>query len=71
MDKNIINDFPDAKILKCGEWSNYGKQYTSPDGTNIEIGLYREPMDNDEYTGHLTLHIFYNDDVICCCDMGK
>ena len=68
---NMKEEFPDVYTLGCGEWSKYSRHYITSDDDVIQIALYRESMDNNEYAGRLTLHIFYNDDVICCSDMGS
>lgn len=68
-DKTVQELFPDWNIIPCGKWSEHGRVFTCADGTNVEIGLYREPLkdnDEDEYAGTLTLHIFNGDDVILC-----
>lgn len=68
---NIMVEFPDAAMLKSGEWSEYGKLYELPGGGKIEISLYREPEETGEYDGRLTLHVFYNDEVLGCFDAGE
>lgn len=41
------------------------------DGDIVEIGLYREPMNNEENAGHLSLQIFDGDEVVYWCDLGE
>lgn len=68
-DETVQELFPDWNIVPCGEWSEHGRVVVCTDGTNVEIGLYHEPLkddDEDEYAGTLTLHIFDGDDVILC-----
>ena len=71
LNTHIIHDdaikemFPDWEKMNPGEWSKHGKIMTTKDETKLEIGLYKEPM-NDEYPGSYTLQIFANDDVIFC-----
>ena len=48
-----------------------GKTYVYGQGHFIEIGLYREPLNDSEYAGHLTLHIFDGDDVLGCYDVER
>lgn len=57
--------FPDWAELQPGEWSMYA---ITSNGTNsLEIGLYREPLDDyDENSGTYTLQGFWYDDVIIC-----
>lgn len=71
MDINIKTEFPDAELLEPGEWSEYGKTYVYGQGHFIEIGLYRETLDDSEYAGHLTLHVFDGDTVIGCYDVER
>ena len=65
MEGTIKKEFPDWKTMECGTWSQYGRIYDI-DKRKYEIGLYREPMDDDEYAGTYTLQIFDGDDVIYC-----
>jgi len=58
--------FPDWESIKPGDWSKYGKILYYGLGHFIEIGLYKEPMENEEYAGTYTLQIFDGDDVIFC-----
>ena len=61
--------FPDWAEIEFGNWSEYHKVLTYGLGHTLEIGLYREPLDNDEYSGRYTLHVFDGDDVIFCADV--
>ena len=63
--------FPDWAEMEPGMWSIYSKCLTYGLGHNLEIGLYREPMDGDEYTGRYTLQIFDGDEVIFCADVDE
>lgn len=68
-DESVQALFPDWNTIVCGKWSEHGRELVCSDGSKIEIGLYREPLkddDEDEYAGTLTLHIFDGDDVILC-----
>lgn len=63
------NLFPDWDELEPGDWSAHGTiiQYDSDGkGMELEIGLYREPLDSGEYAGTYTLQIFDGDDVVFC-----
>lgn len=64
--KDIMAMFPDWHNMKPGDWSEYGKTIKYAGGHAIEIGLYREPMENEEYAGTYTFQIFDGDDVIFC-----
>lgn len=58
--------FPDYKEIAPGNWSeNCVRTFAVDEGKYIEIGLYREPLD-EEYAGTLTLQIFLGDDVVLC-----
>ena len=61
--------FPDWADMQPGSWSKNGKRLTYGEGHFVEIGLYREPMDNTEYAGRYTLQIFDGDEVIFCQDV--
>lgn len=63
--------FPDWAEIEPGNWSAYGKCLDYGASHTLEIGLYREPMDNDEYAGRYTLQIFDGDDVIFCADVDE
>jgi len=63
---SIKKMFPDWNEIKPGMWSAFTKIVKYKKNRTLEIGLYREPMENDEYAGTLTLQIFDNDDVIFC-----
>lgn len=43
--------------MEPGTWSKYGKLITYAGGHVVEIGLYKEPMKNDEYAGTYTFQI--------------
>ena len=60
--------FPDWKEVKFGEWSENGRilKYGHQEKDFIEIALLREPMDDKEYAGTYTLHIFDGDEVVLC-----
>ena len=71
MQKIIQDLFPDWEDIKPGEWSKHNKfiDYSGGYGDKgkIEIGLYREPLNEDkEISGTYTLQIFDRDDVIVC-----
>ena len=61
--------FPDWEEIEPGMWSIYGRLLTYGLGHILEIGLYREPLDNDEYAGRYILQIFDGDEVIFCADV--
>ena len=67
--ESVKEMFPDWEEIKPGEWSYNGKILTYGEGHFVEIGLYREPMDNTEYAGRYTLQIFDGDEVIFCADV--
>ena len=58
--------FPDWKEMKPGEWSSYNRMIRLDDETELEISLYREPVENTEYLNTYTLQIFVNDNLILC-----
>ena len=58
--------FPDWQSIPKGEWSKHGRIIQTAGPDKVEIGLYREPDDNDEYAGTFTLQIFVNDNVVVC-----
>ena len=74
--------FPDWAEIEPGNWSKYGRILYYGAGHFVEIGLYREPIDElgrvatDEeaenciYDGRYTLQIFDGDDVIFCADVN-
>ena len=67
MNSNSVKEmFPDWENIESGEWSKYGKRLYYGRGHFVEIGLYREPMENEEYANTYTLQIFDGDDVIFC-----
>ena len=71
MQKIIQDLFPDWENIKPGEWSKHNKIVVYSGGYGdegkIEIGLYREPSDEDkEIAGTYTLQIFDKDDVVVC-----
>ena len=67
MNSNSIKEmFPDWSQIEPGCWSHYNKVLQYSRSFNVEIGLYREPMDGSEIAGTYTLQIFDGDDVICC-----
>lgn len=63
--------FNDYKKIEKGEWSTKGFLIQLDNGKRIEIGLYKEPDDNEEYSNTYTLQIFLNDDVVLCELAGK
>lgn len=66
--KNLKEVFKDWENIQYGEWSKYAytlKYHSSPDRF-IDIMLYREPMENEDYAGTYTLQVFVGDDVIFC-----
>ena len=64
----VAECFPDWASIKPGEWSQHGKIIPYGKATNdrVEIGLYREPLDGEDYAGTYTLQIFDGDNVIFC-----
>lgn len=66
--EQIKRQFPDWKTMKPGEWSKHPiiLTYGCHSYEYIEIGLYREPMNGDEYEGTYTLHGFNGDEVVFC-----
>lgn len=71
MTSQTVKDmFPDWETIEPGNWSvngcalHYGEAEDS--GREIYIGLYREPLDGDEYAGTYTLEILDGDEVIFC-----
>ena len=81
---SIKEMFPDWAEIEPGNWSKFGKflKYGSGRYDVLEIGLYREPIEElgrvatDEeaecgiYDGRYTLQIFNGDDVIFCADVN-
>ena len=69
---NIGEMFPDWDSVECGNWSSHVYTFKYGDGATeyLEIGLYREPMDNTEYAGTYTLQAFDRDAVIVCHTVG-
>ena len=61
--------FPDWAEIEPGNWSQYHKVLDYGLGHDLEIGLYREPIDNGEYTGRYILQIFDGDEVIFYADV--
>ena len=61
--------FPDWAEIEPGMWSIYSKCLTYGLGHDLEIGLYREPLDNGEYAGRYILQIFDGDEVIFYADV--
>ena len=62
----VKEEFPDWETMKYGSWSQYGR-ILDTEKRKYEVGLYREPMDDDEeYAGTYTLQVFDGDDVILC-----
>ena len=61
--------FPDWAEIEPGMWSIYSKCLIYGAGHTLEIGLYREPLDNIAYAGRDTLQIFDGDEVIFCADV--
>ena len=70
-DAAVAEMFPDYASISPGEWSSFGKTMKTVNGDSIEIGLYREPDGNDEYSGTLTLQVFIGDDVVVCEQMSE
>ena len=64
--KNLDELFPNRTNIAPGTWSTDGIMIELGDGNKVEIGLYREPQNQEEYAGTLTLHVFYNDVVVLC-----
>ena len=66
--EQIKKQFPDWKEMKPGEWSKHPiiLTYGCSPYERIEIGLYREPEDNEEYAGTYTLQGFNGDEVVFC-----
>ena len=60
--------FHDMDQLAPGTWSKQGLiiRYGKHQNEYIEVGLYKEPISNDEYSGNYTLQVFNGDDVIFC-----
>lgn len=65
MYSNIKSYFADWKEIKPGDWSACGPLVTF-NGGSVEVGLYREPSDNNEYANTYTLQVFINDVVVLC-----
>ncbi len=85
MGKSKVTElFPDADALKPESWSEYYHEVTTtnpqrsedePEKEVITLQLYREPVDGDEYSGHLTLEWFWEGvddggDMGGCIDAG-
>ena len=64
--EQIKLQFPDWETLQPGEWSKHPiiLHYGSSPYEYIEIGLYREPQENNEYYGTYTLQGFNGDEVL-------
>lgn len=62
--EQIKRQFPDWESIKPGEWSKHPiiLTYGVSPYEYIEIGLYRKPMDDGEYT----LQVFNGDGVVFC-----
>lgn len=58
--------FPDWESIEKGCWSANNVMIRINDTTEMEIGLYREPDENEEYKDTYTLQVFVNDDVVAC-----
>lgn len=59
--------FHDVASVKPGTWHPKGIFIPLADGGEIQVGVYREPIDEgQEYSGTLTLQIFCRDDVVGC-----
>ena len=61
----LLDVFSDANDIEPGEWSRFNL-VTNTEKGRLEIALYREPNENEEYAEMLTLHIFLGDNVIFC-----
>ena len=66
--EQIKRQFPDWESIEPGNWSKHPiiLTYGCSLYEYIEIGLYREPMDNEEYAGAYTLQGFNGDNVVFC-----
>ena len=66
--ETVKAQFPDWADLKPGSWSKHPINlcYGTAPYESVEIGLYREPLENEEYAGTYTLQIMHGDDVILC-----
>ena len=64
--KNLELFFPDWHDIPKGEWSEHSLELTSDGYRRRYAGLYREPDNNTEYAGSLTLQIMDGDDVVLC-----
>lgn len=70
MNSDIVKEmFPDWADIEPGMWSIYSRRLTYGFGHNLEIGLYREPLDSGEYAGRYTLQVFDGGEVIFCADV--
>lgn len=60
---NCKQQFPDWETIEPGDWSKNTKKFED----DVEVGLYREPLDEDaDIAGTYTLQVFWGDDVIYC-----
>lgn len=66
--EQIKKQFPDWKSIRPGHWSRFPiiLTYGCSPHEYIEIGLYKKPMDNEEYAGTYTLQGFNGDEVVFC-----
>ena len=62
--------FPDCDSIKPGEWSQY-MQEIELNNDVFQIGVYREPLNGDEYEGTLSLQAALADIVIFCQEIPK
>lgn len=63
--KEIFSDYAE---MECGTWSEHDVwiKYGHERNEALDISLYREPMENEEYAGTYTLQVFDGDNVIFC-----
>ena len=68
MNINVKEIFIDWKELNPGEWSSHPiiLRYGKGKWDYIEIGLYREPMEGNDYPGTYTLQTFNGEYTIDC-----
>ena len=60
---NCKSYYPDWETIEPGDWSKNTKKFED----DVEVGLYREPLNEDaDIAGTYTLQVFWGDDVIYC-----
>ena len=61
--------FKDWKEINYGEWSRFAFTLDLG-GKYLDVMLYREPFENDEYAGTYTIQVFLGDEVMFCHEIN-